>query len=71
MVYSVRYRLWFGAETKRIDVIDKNKADAWDKAVFVKIPNKEGEIPYSAWVESVTYQNGNYRVFNTSEGLPY
>lgn len=68
-VYTVYYN-GFG-ETKHIDVLAKNKAEAYDKAVYEAIPEKEGEHPYSAWVASVTYQNGNYRNFNTFEGNPY
>lgn len=50
----------------------KNKVDAYDKAVFKLIPQKhDGSLPYSAWVHSVTYNNGNYHEFNTCDGLPY
>ena len=70
MVYSVKYRM-SGEEPRMIDVIAKSKADAYDKATFEAIPAKEGALPYSAWVYSVTYQNGNYRRFNTCEGLAY
>lgn len=68
-VYTVLYN-GFG-DTKSIDVLAKNKAEAWEKAVYEEIPQKEGECPYSAWVSSVTYQNGNYRSFNNFEGNPY
>lgn len=69
-VYSVRYNL-FGQISDRVDVLAPNKEEAYDKAVYEMIPEKEGGLPYSAWVESVTYQNGNYRQFNTFEGKPY
>lgn len=39
--------------------------------MFEEIPKREGSNPYSAWVKSVTYNNGNYRTFNTFEGEPY
>lgn len=68
--YTVEYRIT-GNEVKRISFLAKNKIDAYDKAVYELIPQKEGEMPYSAWVYSVTYQNGNYRRFNTFEGNPY
>lgn len=68
--YWVKYRM-IGFGVKGIDVVAKNKADAYDKAVYELIPEKEGSCPYSAWVHSVTYNNGNYRTFNTSEGNPY
>lgn len=68
--YHVEYRI-LGFNQRGIDVIAKNKADAYDKAVYEMIPQIEGELPYSAWVASVTYQNGNYKRFNTFEGNPY
>lgn len=68
--YTVEYRI-IGNEVKRISFLAKNKVTAYDKAVYELIPQKEGEMPYSAWVYSVTYQNGNYRRFNTFEGNPY
>ena len=68
--YTVEYRM-VGNEVKSISFLAKNKFDAYDKAVYELIPQKEGETPYSAWVSSVTYQNGNYRRFNTFEGNPY
>ena len=69
-VYTVAYNL-FGQRKEKVDVIAQNKAEAYDIAVFEIIPNEEGRLPYSAWVESVTYQNGNTRTFNTFEGNPY
>lgn len=68
MVYRVEYNLM---GRKAVDVIAKSKYEAYDKAVYEVIPKIEGELPYSAWVSSVTYQNGNYRTFNTFEGNPY
>ena len=69
-VYCVKYNL-FGQKNDMVCVCAKNKAEAYDKAVYEEIPKIEGELPYSAWVASVTYQNGNYRAFNTFEGNPY
>ena len=69
--YYVTYKMHSAAEEKGIDLLARNKADAYDKAVFETIPKIEGEAPYSAWVTSVTYNNGNYRKFNTFEGNPY
>ena len=70
-VYTVEYKLYSADEVKYICLIAENKADAWDRAVYEKIPSETGDFPYSAWVASVTYQNGNYRRFNTFEGNPY
>lgn len=67
--YYVKYKL--NGEEKGIGLLAKNRFDAYDRAVYEEIPKIEGELPYSAWVTSVTYQNGNVRHFNTCEGLPY
>lgn len=69
--YRVEYKMHSADGVKGIDVLAKNKADAWDRATYENIPKKEGTIPYSAWVASVTYNNGNYTRFNTFEGKPY
>lgn len=65
--YHVKYRMHSADDVHGIDVLASNKADAYDKAVYEALP----ELPYSAWVHSVTYNNGNYRTFNTFEGNPY
>lgn len=62
--YTVCYELYQGAEPKRISFLAKNKQDAYDKAVYELIPQMEGEPPYSAYVYSVTCQNGNQKIFN-------
>lgn len=70
--YYVKYRLYSWSDAKGFDVLARSKSDAYDKAVYEKIPEAEcGQHPYSAWVHSVTYNNGNYLVFNTSEVNPY
>ena len=70
--YTVAYKFYKYDTPRRIVVLADTKAEAYDKACCEKIPNKwKGEFPYSAWVESVTYQNGNERHFNTFEGKPY
>lgn len=69
--YTVAYRTFSAGEEKEISFLAKNKADAYEKAFFEEIPKVEGECPYSAWVRSVTYNNGNYHRFNTCEGLAY
>lgn len=68
--YYVNYRLC-GGQIEGIGLLAKNKEDAYDTAVFELIPEKCGELPYSAWVSSVTYNNGNCHYFNTHEGKPY
>ena len=70
--YWVKYKVIGSFELEKgIDVLAHSKAEAYDKAVFEAIPAREGETPYSAWVYSVTYNNGNQRFFNTSEGNAY
>ena len=70
--YNVQYKLWGVSEIRSVDVIASSKAEAYDVAVYERIPEKEqGEFPYSAWVNSVTSQNGNWTHFNTFEGNPY
>ena len=71
MTYTIEYQLSNFNSVKKICVAAKSKHEAYTKAVFTEIPAKEGEHPYSAWVASVTYQNGNYREFNTFSGNPY
>lgn len=69
--YYVKYKLDRFGEVKGIGLLAKSKTDAYDKAVYEKIPEANGRMPYSAWVYSVTYNNGRYHVFNTFEGKPY
>ena len=69
--YFVEYKMYNADRIHGIQSPAENKIDAYEKAVYDLIPKKEGGIPYSAWVHSVTYNNGNYREFNTFEGNPY
>ena len=68
--YTVIYRL-SGHDTKKVSLLAKNKSDAYDKAVYEIIHELEGELPYAAWVDNVTFSNGNVHYFNTHEGNPY
>lgn len=69
--YTVKYREYKYSEEQTIIVLADNKEDAYDKATFEEIPKVCGTTPYSSWVYGVTYQNGNYKLFNTSEGNAY
>lgn len=70
-VYTVGYQIRGDVSLdKRVDVIAGSKWDAYIEATYNKIPEVEGELPYCAWVKSVTYQNGNSRDFNTFPGNP-
>lgn len=71
MAYYVKYRMHDAAEVKGVCVAARNKVEAYDRAVFEVIPKTDGRVPYSAWVSSVTYNNGKERRFDTCEGLPY
>jgi hypothetical protein len=68
--YYVRYNL-FGQKHPGVDVLARNKEEAYYKATYEVIPEIEGTLAYSTWVESVTYNNGGYKLFNTFEGKPY
>lgn len=70
--YTVKYKLFSSDIVRTMHLPASNKEEAWDKAVYEGIPlMHRGETPYSAWVYSVTYNNGNYKRFNTHEGKPY
>ena len=69
--YHIEYKMYASDEVHGIDVLAKNKEEAWGQATWGDIPYKHGTYPYSAWVHSVTYSNGNYKTFNTFEGKPY
>ena len=69
--YTVEYKMHSSDKVHQISFLAHDKFDAWDKAVYEEIPKATGGYPYSAWVYSVTYQNGNERRFNTHEGKPY
>ena len=70
--YYIKYLLdgWY-SEEKGVCVPAGSKAEAYDKAVYEMIPAKEGRMPFGAYVHSVTYKNGNYRVFNNDYGNAY
>ena len=67
--YTVEYREYQFDEVKRVYVIARNMPDAYTKALDTLY--EDGINPYSAWVAGVTYNNGNYKQFNTFEGMPY
>lgn len=70
--YDVDYKMYQADEIKTLSVFANNKEEAYDKATFGAIPQKnDGAIPYSAWVASVEYASGRAHFFNTFEGMPY
>lgn len=69
--YTVEYREYWSGEVKKISLPARNKEDAYIKATFGLIPEKEGSVPYSSWVYSVTYNNGNEKFFTNHEGNAY
>lgn len=69
--YFVKYRMHSADDVKGICVPARNRAEAYDKAVYEKIAKTEGSLPYSAWVDSVTYINGKCKKFNSFEGKRY
>ncbi len=70
--YYVEYTMYESDVAHGIAVPANNKIDAYDKAINELIPaSNDNEYPYSAWVTSVTYNNGKVHYFNTCDGLPY
>ena len=69
--YTVEYRMFTAGSVKSIQVRANTIYAAYEKAFYEAIPEEEGSLPYSAWVASVTYSNGNYKLFNNFEGMPY
>lgn len=69
--YTVHYTMHQLGEVREVSFLAENKREAYYAAYFEAIPKQEGTMPYSAWVHSVTSQNGNYHTFNNFEGKPY
>ena len=68
--FGVAYKMFASDRVHYISVIANSKEMAYDKAIYELIPKRMKSVPYSAWVNSVTYNNGNYKEFNTFEGKP-
>ena len=66
--YTIAYTMFFGDTERHINLLARNKADAYDKAAYEAIPHVEESHPYAVWVYSVTYSNGREQRFNTHEG---
>lgn len=66
--YTVAYTMFFGDTERHINLLAKNKVDAYDKAAYEAIPHVEESQPYAVWVYSVTHSNGREQRFNTFEG---
>lgn len=62
--YYVLYRMTKAAEERSVVVLAHSRNEAEIKATYEAIPAKEGSHPFWVFVYSVTYQNGNHRVFN-------
>ena len=69
--YTVEYKLYSADYVRSVQIFANSKAVAYDLAYYDVIPTLHEYAPYSAWVASVTYKNGNYKRFNTFEGNPY
>lgn len=67
--YWVEYKMHSADEVHGMQIIASSKEKAYDN--FMREMERQGEMPYSAWVSSVTYNNGRYKVFNTFEGKPF
>lgn len=66
--YTVAYTMGFGMKEQHVSFLAKNKVDAYDRAAYEIIPEREGSHPYAVWVHSVTFNNGREQRFNTFEG---
>ena len=67
MRYTVEYKMYGADDVNRAEVTAQSKAEAYDKVVYEHLD----QMPYSAWVASVTYKNGKVKRFNTYEGKRY
>lgn len=69
-LYTVEYLMNEYEEARSIIVEANSKIDAYLKAqdIFMDIVPY---TPYATWVAGVTYNNGNYKRFNTFAGNPY
>ena len=70
-VYSVHYREHQNAKEQFVCVIASSVWEAYDKATYEAIPAIIGSVPYSSWVDNVTYKNGNVHYFCNHEGHAY
>lgn len=71
MKYTVKYKKWSSSEEAEVVVEAASKGDAYDLATYDVIPKLIGEVPYSSWVDSVTYKTGRIHYFKTCEGYGY
>ena len=70
--YHCLYHMWgCFAPLQSIDVLARTKKEAYLTALNNEIPKREGMKPEFCWVVSVTYSNGNRRVFETDKFKPY
>lgn len=70
--YNVCYKMYGCDETHDVTVSADNTQEAYVKATYGEIPATEGTLPYSSWVESVTYANGKHHSFpRNMEGHAY
>ena len=69
--YVVSYKMRKSSDVDHVYVYTLSKEEAYDYAVYEIIPDLEGILPYSAWVQEIHYLNGRIHVFNTHEGKPY
>ena len=62
--YTVVYQQYNFSFEKSVCVVAGSKEEAYDRVI-------DEYNPYSAFVESVTYANGNRHRFNTCDVKPY
>lgn len=64
--YTVCFKEYSADQVHEAQVIATSKEDA-----YRAFQDATGWKMYSAWVQSVTYQNGKCKYFNAFEGMPY
>lgn len=68
--YTIAYKMYQADAVNHMEVEAVNKYNAYDIADSDIWEKGEG-MPYSMWVESVTYANGRIKEFYTFEGKPF
>lgn len=69
--YSIRYKMHEADAVRNVCIVASNKYEAYELATYESIPEKEGSLPYSAWVANYTTQAGKeVTIKNAFEGNP-
>ena len=69
--YHIKYKMAGDGNEYGIDVVAGSKFEAWLLATVERIPWIYHKRPEAAWCHSVTYRNGNRRIFKNTAERPY